>query len=174
TSQITEETVKNYGVSEQSAAPVSNLITNMFESMANETELTQEEYENESSAITHLFSVATDLSTSSSGGNIFGESVASAADITDTVLNSKVVSDALLNTVVDESGEIKEDPLALEIELTEDDKTMLVDALNDYSTANLPQSETKEEDIQKITALAAVFNINISIDANGFVTYLGK
>ena len=174
TGQITEETLQNFGVPEQSAAPVTDLVVNMFDAMANETELTQEEYKNESDAINHLFSVAAELGGADWGEDIFGKSVSSAADITDTVLNSKVVGEALIAVAYDENGELKIDPLAIDLQLSEKDKTDLIDALNDYTAKNLPQSDIAQQDIQKITALAAVFNINISVAPDGVVTYLGK
>ncbi len=169
-SQITEETVKNYGVSDESAAPVSDLMTNMFDSMANETEMTEEEYKTESDAISHLFTVATEISSSDTSESIFSGSISSASDITETVLNSKVVSDALVKTAFDEEGTLKEDPLAVNANLNETDKADMIDALNTYSQSNIPNAEDPEAEIQKISALAAVFNLNIEIDANGNVT----
>ena len=174
TGQLTEDTLKNFGVPEESAAPVTDLIVNMFDNMANETELTEDEYKNESQAITHLFSIATDLGGANWGEEIFGKSVSTAEDIADTVLNSKVVSQALISVAYDENGELKIDPLSIDLQLTEQDKKDLVSALNSYTAKNLPSSDIPEQDIQKITALAAVFNINISISPDGTVTYLGK
>jgi len=169
-SQINEETLKNYGVSEESAAPVSDLMSNMFDSMANENDLSEEEYKTESDAINHLFTVATEISSADTGESIFGNDVSSAEDIADTVLNSKVVSDALINTAFDENGTLKEDPLAVNAQLNENDQADMINALNNYATSNLPGAEDPEKEIQKISALAAVFNLNIEIAADGTVT----
>ena len=56
------------------------------------------------------------------------------------------------------------------MELGEADKSAMVDALNTYATENLPDAENPEAEIKKISALAAVFNLNIEIGADGTVT----
>lgn len=169
-SQMTPDAVKNYGVSDQSAGPVSDLMTNMFDAMANETGLSEEEYKRESDAINHLFTVSTELSSKDQSESVFGGNIGSAADIADTVLNSKVVSASLVESSYNEDGTLKKDPLAANANLNATDKQDMIDALNDYSTANLPGAEDKEAEKQKISALAAVFNLDIEIAEDGTVT----
>jgi cation transport ATPase len=92
------------------------------------------------------------------------------ADIAGTVLNSKVVSASLVESSYNEDGTLKQDPLAANANLNATDKQDMIDALNDYSTANLPGAEDREAEMQKISALASVFNIEIEIAADGTVT----
>ena len=168
--QVNEETLKNYGVPDEAAEPVSDLITNMLSAMSEENAMTEEEYKNESDAINHLFEVATELAEAETHGMVFDDKVASAADIAETVLSSKVVSSALVGTAYDENGKVKDDPLNLNVQLTGADKASLISALNTYSTANLPSAADAQAEKEKITALAAIFNVDINIAANGKVT----
>jgi hypothetical protein len=163
TDQINADTLSNYGLSGQSAESVSGLVSNMLTAMADQSTMTPEEYKTESDAIGHLFEVATGLSDAASGESVFEDKVAAAADIAHTVLDSKVVSSALMGAAYDQNGQLKSDPLALGIQLSEGDKVSLVAALNSRSAAD-------ESAKQKITALAAVFNVDINIASDGTVT----
>lgn len=163
TDQINADTLSNYGLSGQSAESVSGLVSNMLTAMTDQSTMTPEEYKTESDAIGHLFEVATGLSDAASGESVFEDKVAAAADIAHTVLDSKVVSSALMGAAYDQNGQLKSDPLALGIQLSEGDKASLVAALNSRSAAD-------ESAKQKITALAAVFNVDINIASDGTVT----
>ena len=162
TDQINADTLANYGLTGESAESVSGLVSNMLTAMTEQNAMSAEEYKTESDAIAHLFEVATGLADAASGEAVFEDEVAAAEDIAHTVLDSKVVSGARVNTAYDQNGQLKADPLALGIELSEDDKASLVAAFNSRPTA--------ESEQQKISALAAVFNIDINIASDGTVT----
>ncbi|MBO7275531.1 MAG: hypothetical protein J6V15_04075, partial [Clostridia bacterium] len=130
TDQINADTLTNYGLTGESAESVSGLVSNMLTAMSEQNAMSAEEYKTESDAIAHLFEVATGLADAASGEAVFEDEVAAAEDIAHTVLDSKVVSGALVNTAYDQNGQLKSDPLALGIELSEDDKVSLVAAFN--------------------------------------------
>jgi len=170
----TPETVKNYGVPEESADKVSNMFSDMFGNMADakESGMSDEEYAKESAAVSDMMSIAMTAG-NSSDSNVFGEDSATgvtATEYLDRATESTVISNTLVNTVYGESEEAAEDPLALGIELKESEKTELVEAMDAKWKAQLESSndEAANAEYQKVlSSVAAVVNINVSFSSSG-------
>ncbi len=172
----TPETVKNYGVPEESADKVSNMFSDMFGNMADakESGMSDEEYEKEAAAVSDMMSIAMTAGNSSGENNsVFGEDSAtgvSATEYLDRATESTVISTTLVNTVYGESEEAAEDPLALGINLNESEKTELVEAMDAKWKAQLETSsdEAANAEYKKVlSSVAAVVNLNVEFSADG-------
>ena len=175
-SAATPETVMNYGVPEQSAEPVSGLVSNMFTDLANAKDqgMSDEEYARESQAVSHVVNVMMSAGEmTNNGGEVsetFGEEGALGVTVesyVDDVLTSTVVSDALVNTVYGENEEPTLDPLMSGRELSESESQELETVLNDkWNNA----SEAEKQDgtfAKKITSIGAIVNLNVTITSDG-------
>ncbi len=174
----TPDTVKNYGVPEQSADAVSNMMSDMFGNMSSakdEGRLTEEEYQKESKAVSDMMSIA--MSAGGSGSDsTFGEN--SATNITptefvDRATDSVIISETLVGTVYgEESNEATVDPLASNRTLADAEKEELVGALDAKWQAQLESSddEAANAEYQKVlTSVAAIVNVNIAFTPDGVV-----
>ncbi len=167
----TPETMKNYGVPEESAEKTSELVSDIFTGLSDAKEnntLTEEEYQAEAEAVSDMINIAMSATKESSDTGIFGEESSTgitASDYIDRITTSKVMSQTIVDTVYDEEGNATVDPLNASINLTDDEKTELVSAMNDH-IANTDASEV--EDQQKLLiAAAALVNLNIEIAEDG-------
>jgi hypothetical protein len=172
----TPETVKNYGVSGKSAVPVSNMMSDMFGNMseAKENGMSDEEYARESLAVSDMMSIAMSAGQSDSKST-FGEGSATnitATDFVNRATDSVVMSETLVNTVYEDGNAAKVDPLASNRNLSDEEKTELVDALDAKWKAQLESSndESANAEYQKVlTSVAAVVNVNVAFTADGVV-----
>ena len=171
----TAETVKNYGVPEQSAEPVSSIVSDMFVSLgdAKDNGMSDEEYEAESQAVTHVMNVMMSANeNSSTSKSVFGEDSATGVEadaFINDVLSSSVVSGSVLDSVYGDSDEPTVDPLKLEKQLSEKETNDVVSALNDQwlnASAEEKQDGTFEK---KIIAIGAIINLNVVVSDSGVV-----
>ncbi|MBQ8141255.1 MAG: hypothetical protein IJ038_06155 [Clostridia bacterium] len=169
----TPETVKNYGVADKSAAPVSDMLSDMFGNMsdAKENGMPEEEYEKESAAVNDMMNIAMSA-TKSDEKTTFGDNSATGITATEFVqraTDSVIISETLVNTVYGESGEAKNDPLNSERNLTEEEKTELVGALDAKWKTQLETSSDAEANAEYeklMVSIASVLNVPISISGN--------
>lgn len=166
--QLTDEKLKSFGVPEKNVKPVSQVLSNVLDSMASESELSKEEYKKEADAIKHLYDLATKINDIEEEDDLFNETIGDADDIVSTILGSKVMSKAMVKTVYD-GDKLKDDPFETGAKLSAKNVGFLVDAINDY-TARTYANADKNAENKKITALAACFNISVEISSNGTVT----
>ena len=169
--------LEKYGAGGESAQMVADVITDIFTKYADKNvsgELTEEQKQTEAAAITDLMNVML------SGGDknvetVFGEEgvLGIGADAyVETVLNSEIISDALLDVAYDDNGELVNDPLNIQKSLSEEEKQALV------SSANAQFSQLTEEEKQQaeelIYATAAIMNIDNVALINGVWTLIGQ
>lgn len=166
--QLTDEKLKSFGLPEKNVAPVSQMLSNVLDAMASETELSKEEYKKEADAIKHLYDIATKVNELKENDAIFNEVLADANDIASTILGSKVISKAMVNTVYD-GNTVKDDPFNTGVKLSAENTAHLIDAINSYESTAYASADEETEN-RKITALAACFNISVEISANGTVS----
>ena len=172
----TPETVKNYGVSEQSAPAVSDMMSDMFGNMsdAKENGMSEEEYQKESQAVSDMMSVAMNA-TSSDAKNMFGEDSATnitATEFVNRAADSVIISETLVNSVYGTEEEATVDPLASERQVSDDEKVEIVEALNNKWTEQLESSddEAANAEYQKVlTSIASIINIKVAFTADGVV-----
>ncbi len=165
----TPNVVKNYGVKDKSAEPVSDLVSDIFGNMSDakndpDDPMSDEQYEKESIAVNDMMNIAMSASKNSSKST-FGEDSATGITATEYVnrmLNSKIMSKTLVENVYGENDEPATDPLATEKELTEAERTELTDALNN-KWENAPEDPEERAEYQKIlVSIAAIVNLQIS------------
>lgn len=166
--QLTDEKLKSFGLPEKNVDSVSQMLSNVLDAMASETELSKEEYKKEADAIKHLYDIATKVHDLKENDAIFNEVLADANDIASTILGSKVISKAMVNTVYD-GNTVKDDPFKTEIKLSDENAAHLIDAINSYESTAYASAD-KETENRKIIALAACFNLSVEISANGTVS----
>ncbi len=162
----TPSVVQNYGVSEKSAEPVSEMISNTFGNLssAKEEGMSDEEYAKESAAVSDMMNVLMSAGSSESS-SVFGEDSTTgktAGEYIDTIMDSSVMSKTLVETVYGDGDEAKSDPLNSEREITESEKTGFVDAAN-AKWSSMSTEEQNEDSKKELTAIGAVINVKIEL-----------
>ncbi len=163
------------GVPEQSAEPVSNMMSNMFGNLssAKENGMTDEEYQREAEATTNLLNMAMNSSNKEEGffsEDPEDENAMTASDYIDSVMNSTVISQTVVETAYGENEEVQLDPLNTKAQLTESEQEQVISALNNHWT-NATEEEKADTEYQKTyLAIAALVNLQIGFTADGVVT----
>lgn len=168
-SQLTQKKLLDYGIPAKSANPVSDFLHNMLDRMSSSNGLTEDEYKNEADAIRHIFDVAKKFAEKQSHENVFGYTIADANDIANTVLGSEVMGGALVDSIID-GKKVKYDYFNTGVKLGDADTENLISAINNYTAQNYAAAADKTVENNKITALAAIFNVQITISASGVVS----
>lgn len=177
----TPETVKNYGVSDTSAEPVSDMLSDMFGNMstAKENGMSDEQYERESVAVNDMMNIAMSA-TKSNEQSAFGENSATgitATEFVDRTTSSVIVSDTFVNTVYKDGAETPvSDPLASNKKLSAEDESELVGALDakwkqQLATSNDEQANTEYQKV--LTSIAAVVNVNVGFSGDSVTVVNG-
>ncbi len=172
----TTDFVKDIGVGEESSEGVANVLGNLFDELATAKDedglgLSDEEYAEEAEKISNLL----DVTMSITDGTSDTSDVAIESYVND-VMDSKILTNTIINSVYDEEGNLKNDPLNTEIELSGDEKTELGDSLNQkLSEITNAEYESEEEKAEKlaeteklIIAIGAYINTEVTIE-NGEV-----
>jgi len=169
----TPDVMKNHGVPEQSAESTSNLLSNMFGTLANAKEegMSDAEYKQEAKATTDLLNIAmnvgkTERSTTFGEGSATGKT---AEELLDNVLDSKVVSQTIVETVY--TGENADEPVVNPLNsgktLGDDDKQQLLDAMNAKWESASTEEKTDTEYQKQYVAIGALLNLPLEITAGG-------
>ena len=179
----TPEVVSKKGVPEKSAKPTADLISNVLGNLndAKENGMSDEQYKSESEATGNLLKVALS-SNSSKKDNIFASADASeesneesavsmtAAEYVDSVLNSSVISQTIIETVyVDGSDEPTHNPLNISKPLSEKDQTSLIAALNTRWQEASEAEKTDSDYFKTYVAIGSMINLAIEVDTNGVI-----
>ena len=172
----TPETIKNYGVQEESAKPVSNMLSSMFDNMATAKDegMSDEEYEKESVSVNDMLTLAMTASESDKE-TTFGEDGAMGITITefvDRATDSKIMSQTFVQTVYEDGDNAKTNPLNSTAELNDAEKAELQDALGAKWQEQLTSSndaEANEECKKTLTAIAVMVNADITFTDAGVV-----
>ena len=163
---VKPENMVNFGVPEESAEPTSELVSNIFGNLSDAKEsgnLTEEEYKAEAEAVSDIINVA--MSAASGNSDSLFEDEQSVTDFVNRVSDSKVMSQTIIDSVYDEEGNKNVDPLNLGVQLSDDNKAELVEAMN-QNLAGTDESE-KEEKQKTLLAAAALVNVEVQINENG-------
>ena len=172
----TTDFVKEIGVAEENAAGVANVLGNLFDELATARDedglgLTKEQYEEETAKISKLLDVTMSIT---DGTGDTGE--VKLDDYVNDVMDSKILTNTIINSVYDENGNLQHDPLNTGIELSENEKTELVNSLdqklNDkLSEITSDENASEEEKAEKIAetkklilALGAYMNTSIVVE----------
>ena len=162
----TPDTVKNYGVPEENAEKISDVLTDMFGQMsdAKEKGMSDKQYQDEANAVNDMLNIAMNIGESKTGETIFGEESVTgitATEYVERVMNSEVISNTVVNAAV-ENGEIVNNPLGMARELTESEKTELVSAID----TNWKNSEQSTDDKNLLGSIAAILGIELQFNGN--------
>ncbi len=161
--------MQNYGVSEKSSVPVSEMVSDTFGNLsdAKENGMSDEEYDRESKAVASMMNVLMSAGTTTESGT-FGEGSntnQSATEYVSNVLGSKVMSQTVVETVYGEGDTPKMDPLLSERVLSTEENTEFMTAINNQWT----NGEKTEQDKREIIALAALMNTQVELDGEAWV-----
>lgn len=165
--------MKEQGVPEKNAQPVSNMMSDMFGNLstAKDRGMSDEQIEKESAAVNNVTTMA--MNAGDSNGSTFGEGSAtgtSAQGFVDEIMDSEVVSQTVLEQVyVGEESEPKNDPLLTERNMNETEQAELLDAINNKWNALGSDGQANEENQKKLIAIGALLNVPLVLDGNAFV-----
>ena len=170
----TPETMKNYGVPEASAAPVSEMLADLFGNMAHAKEqgMSDEQYAKESAAIRDLLNLAMSAG-KSDGKDIFGED--SATGVTaDEYINraneSTIIKKTVVNAAYVDGGDTpKSDPLNTGKQLSDSEKAEFVSTLDAKWKEQLNKSNdaAANAEYQKVlSSIAILVNVDVVFSGN--------
>ena len=167
---ITTENIESMGVPSQSAGQTSDLISNIFGNLSDAKtsgELSEEEYKAEAEAVSGLINFAMGAtSNSGSSDSVFTEDQ-TVSGLVDSIANSKVMGQTVIDAVYDENGNKTVDPLNTSVTLNSGEKTELLAAMNN-NLANADAAD-KEETQKTLTAIAALVNVEVVVVNGEFV-----
>ena len=160
------DTMKNYGISEESADAASKLISDMFSKLSSaKGDMDEESFSKESDAVTDVVNIMMSSGIVDAEGN-FGEAGKIGVDAEqyiDNIISSDVVSDAIIDSVYGEGETATLDPFGVGIELTESEMAQLETIIND-KWLNASEEEKTEGDLDKLlVSIGAIVNADISI-----------
>ena len=159
----TPNVVKNYGVPENNAEPVANMISDTF---GNLQDVPAEEYDKEAAAVADMMNVMMAMGSGGSNGTFGGEdsdTQLSADEYVSNVMDSKAMSKTLVDTVYGEGDEPKVDPMNSNRNLGSSEKEELLESLNSKWAAS-PKDETTK---RQIVAIAAMMNMVVEVTDAG-------
>ena len=159
----TPNVVKNYGVPENNAEPVANMISDTF---GNLQDVPAEEYDKEAAAVADMMNVMMAMGSGGSSSTFGGEesdTQLSADEYVSNVMDSKAMSKTLVDTVYGEGDEPKVDPMNSGRNLGSNERTELLESLNSKWAASPKDDATKRQ----IVAIAAMMNMVVEVTDAG-------
>lgn len=166
---ITPDTVKNYGVSEESADQVSTLVGDMFNNLseAKDGGMSEEDYAKEAEAVKDVVNI---MLSGGATGDTFGTDGSAGVDVdqyVDNIIASEVVSSTIVDMVYAGGDAPVVDPLNSGRELTTEEITQVEDYLNE-KWDNVSAEDKASGDLEKtLVALGAMVNVNVVVTENG-------
>ncbi len=164
----TPSVVQNYGVPEDNAEPVANMISDTF---GNLKDVPAEEYDKESRAVADMMNVMMAMGSNSSGSTFGDESSdtqLSAEQYVNNIMDSKAMSKTVVDTVYGEGDEPTVDPMKSNRNLNSSEKKELLDSLNKkWEYVADADDATKKATERQIVAIAAMMNMKVTVDENG-------
>lgn len=172
--EIANETLlESMGVPEERSAVSANAASNLFDNMASfkeeYPEASDEDFKKEADAVNHVFVLAVGKEEDDeSEARLFdneetgeqGEFEMTAYESVELIVNSVVISDTLEDLVYGEGDNAKHDPLEAADSISDSDKQLLSDALDEYYDDN--KSENGIE--RKLVAIGALFGVEKSFN----------
>ncbi|MBR0454129.1 MAG: hypothetical protein IIX25_00580 [Clostridia bacterium] len=159
----TPNVVKNYGVPENNAEPVANMISDTF---GNLQDVPAEEYDKEAAAVADMMNVMMAMGSGGSSSTFGGEesdTQLSADEYVSNVMDSKAMSKTLVDTVYGEGDEPKVDPMNSGRNLASNERAELLESLNSKWAASPKDEATKRQ----IVAIAAMMNMVVEVTDAG-------
>ena len=158
----TPSVVQSYNISEKSAEHVSDMISDTFGNLsdAKEEGMSDEEYEKESEAVSNMMDIL--MAVDQTQSSVFGsESVTgiTADDYVNNIMDSKVMSQTVMENVFTDGENATTDPLKSDRVLADSEKADLLTALSNKWNSSDKSAETQK----KLIATAAILNFNIQI-----------
>lgn len=169
----TPNTVKNYGVPENSAKPVSEMLADLFGNMATAKEqgMSDEQYAKEAAAIKDLLNLAMNVG-KSDGKDMFGENSAtgiSADEYIDRANESTIIKKTVVNAAYVNGGDTpKSDPLNTGKQLSDSETADFVSTLDSKWKAQLSNSSdaAANAEYQKVLSSIAIL-VNVDVVFSG-------
>lgn len=168
TQMINKDTLKSYGVSDESAAPMANLMKNIMTDFGNAEGLSDEQYQKEVKAIQYLYKAA-ETKKGEAPQPMFGENgkYKSSDDFVETIMNSNVMLNSANSTSYGPDGKPVEDPLKVKNKMSENDKESLTNSISKYYNENKTNDATHNNKLKKdLVAVGVLMNVDVSDSIN--------
>ncbi len=159
--------VMNYGVSEKSSVPVSNLVSDTFGNLADAKEngMSDEEYDKESKAVSNMMNVMMAAGSDENKGKpMFGENSATgktSKQYIDDIMDSSVMSGTMVDHVYGTGNTAEDDPLNSERVASDAEKADFLASTNERWNSETDKGADTQK---KLVSAGAMININIKLD----------
>ena len=170
---LTPAILKDFGMNSEKSEALSKTVSSLIDEIAaNESNMSEEQMKNEVAAVDKIVSTVhaatdeynkgSDLFVSEGGDGSMTEMTAD--ELVKTVMDSSIVSSAMVSAATDENGNEVQDPYNISDKLTEKDKTSTKDALEKYYSENaLPDADNTDLE-NTLKSLATVFGVEIELN----------
>ncbi len=167
---LTKDVLTQFGMNNEQSESMSNTLNSVVDQIAkNEDELSEEQLNSEMMAIDMIVNTVKGA-TSGEDENLFSQEEGdySKSDFTadqfvKTVVESNIVTSAIIDSSKDEDGNAVEDPYKISSGMSESDKENVTNAIENYYQNNQTQNEDNEELKGKLDAIANVLGIQVSL-----------
>ena len=157
---LSDELIADLGVNEESSETMTGILSSTLNKIAATKEdpnVSDEELQKEVESITYVINTAIDIS---SGDGSKGEEI-TMTEYVDHVLESKILTETIIENTYDENGELTVNPLDASYEPSVEQKAELTETLNDRLGA--AAEEDKESTEKAIKALGSLINVEVII-----------
>lgn len=172
---LTPDVLIQFGMNQEQSNSMSATLDSVIDQIVdNEDGFTDEEFEKEVSAVDNIVNVvknATSNNEEEEGYNLFSanENEYSKSGVTidefvDTVVNSQVVSNAVISSSKDEEGNTVENPYGISDSLTEYDKENAKISIENYYNNNQIEGEENTELKEKLGSLANILGVDVTLE----------
>lgn len=171
---LSGSTIKNYGVSEDSADSVSELVSGIVDNMAvaKDNGMSEDTYQKEAEAVNDMMNIAMSAINSSGTDSFATVTGITITDYVNRALDSEIISTSLVDYVYSGGDTPATNPLNAEFVLNDSEKDELSTALSAKMKEQLSSgSESEIKEYKKtIISITAMVNLDVYIDASGNVT----
>ena len=157
---LSDELIADLGVNEESSETMTGILSSTLNKIAATKEdpnVSDEELQKEVESITYVINTAIDIS---SGDGSKGEEI-TMTEYVDHVLESKILTETIIENTYDENGELTVNPLDASYEPSVEQKAELTETLNERLSAT--SEEDKESTEKAIKALGSLINVEVII-----------
>lgn len=171
---LTSDVLKQFNMNDSQSQSMSNTLNSIVDQIAeNENNYSDEQLDKEMEAIGMIVNTVKGATTDDEdiqGENLFAaeEGDYSKSDITaekfvETVVQSEIVTSAIINSSKDEEGNAVEDPYKISTGMSSEDKENVAGAIENYYQNNKTDSEADEQLKEKLNSIANVLGLQANL-----------
>ena len=168
---LTPEILQTLGMSNDRSNAMSSTLGSILGGIANsEKEYTEEQVQSEVQAIDKIMTTIQAATDKNAENNVFSSAEGedsktgmTADELVDTVVNSDIVSSAIISSSKDEDGNKIDNPYKISNKINSTDKENAKSAIENYYNENSSSESDNEELKQKLDSLANIFGIDVNL-----------